>query len=221
MWCRSRGRAMWARWGRTYRAQDEDSAGGNVANQCAPVRAAAHGGGGVVSSRRRCGKVAEMTERLSFRASARFYKIPRLLFAPNQEMIRVLEAATGKPCYLMSHAVDTTVFSPELRDRKGSTISHRLCGTAYAGEERAHAGAAGAGAAGAGLSRFSFCSGRGRRGTGMAAAEYAAGGVHGRADGSGACPAHSRISICWPFLRRPIRLGWWCWRRLLRECPRW
>ena len=61
--------------------------------------------------------VADFAERWSFRASARFYKIPRLLFAPNQEMIRVLEAATGKPCYLMSHAVDTTVFRPELRDR--------------------------------------------------------------------------------------------------------
>jgi len=64
------------------------------------------------------GKLAEVTERLSFRASARFYKIPRLLFAPNQEMIRVLEAATGKPCYLMSHAVDTGVYSPAHRDRK-------------------------------------------------------------------------------------------------------
>ena len=63
-------------------------------------------------------KLADLAERLSFRASARFYHIPRLLFAPNQEMIRVLEAATGKPCYLMSHAVDTSVFKPELRDRK-------------------------------------------------------------------------------------------------------
>ena len=63
-------------------------------------------------------KLAEGAERLSFRASARFYKIPRLLFAPNQEMIQVLESATGKPCYLMSHAVDTAVFNPGLRDRK-------------------------------------------------------------------------------------------------------
>jgi phosphatidylinositol alpha 1,6-mannosyltransferase len=63
-------------------------------------------------------KLADAAERWSFRASARFYKIPRLLFAPNQEMIRVLEAATGKPCYLMSHAVDTEVFRPELRDRQ-------------------------------------------------------------------------------------------------------
>jgi glycosyltransferase involved in cell wall biosynthesis len=63
------------------------------------------------------GKLADLAERLSFRASARFYKIPRLLFAPNPEMIQILEAATGKPCYLMSHAVDTAVFSPELRRR--------------------------------------------------------------------------------------------------------
>jgi len=63
-------------------------------------------------------KLADLAELLSFRASARFYHIPRLLFAPNQEMIRVLEAATGKPCYLMSHAVDTSVFTPGLRDRK-------------------------------------------------------------------------------------------------------
>jgi glycosyltransferase involved in cell wall biosynthesis len=64
------------------------------------------------------GKMADLAERWSFRAAARFYEIPRLLFAPNQEMIRVLEAATGKPCYLMSHAVDTAVFRPELRDRR-------------------------------------------------------------------------------------------------------
>ncbi len=63
-------------------------------------------------------KLAGAAERSSFRASARFYKIPRLLFAPNQEMIRVLEEATGKSCYLMSHAVDTTAFRPELRDRQ-------------------------------------------------------------------------------------------------------
>jgi len=65
------------------------------------------------------GKLADFAESWSFRASARFYKIPQLLFAPNQEMIRVLEAATGKPCFLMSHAVDTTVFRPGLRDRLG------------------------------------------------------------------------------------------------------
>jgi glycosyltransferase involved in cell wall biosynthesis len=64
-------------------------------------------------------KLLDALERLSFRAAARFYKIPQLLFAPNQEIIQSLERATGKPCFLMSHAVDTSVFSPELRNRRG------------------------------------------------------------------------------------------------------
>lgn len=66
--------------------------------------------------------VADAAERWSFRATARFYKIPRLLFAPNQELVRLLETATGKPCYLMSHAVDAERFSPAFRDRKDSSF---------------------------------------------------------------------------------------------------
>jgi phosphatidylinositol alpha 1,6-mannosyltransferase len=65
------------------------------------------------------GKVLEAVQRSSFLATARFYRIPRLLFAPNQELIQALEAATGKPCYMMSHAVDTEKFSPEYRTRQG------------------------------------------------------------------------------------------------------
>ena len=61
-------------------------------------------------------------ERLSFRACARFYHIPQLLFAPNQEMIRRLEESTGKPCLLMDHAVDTTAFSPKFRTRSGGPL---------------------------------------------------------------------------------------------------
>jgi phosphatidylinositol alpha 1,6-mannosyltransferase len=61
-------------------------------------------------------------ERLSFRACARFYHIPQLLFAPNQEMMRRLEEATGKPCLLMDHAVDTAAFSPKFRTRSGGPL---------------------------------------------------------------------------------------------------
>jgi glycosyltransferase involved in cell wall biosynthesis len=57
-------------------------------------------------------------ERWALRAMMRFYKIPRLLFTPNREMLALLEQTTGKPCLLMSHSVDTTVFSPEFRDRE-------------------------------------------------------------------------------------------------------
>jgi phosphatidylinositol alpha 1,6-mannosyltransferase len=61
-------------------------------------------------------------ERLSFRACARFYKIPQLLFAPNQEVIDRLQEATGRPCLLMGHAVDTAAFSPKYRTRSGGPL---------------------------------------------------------------------------------------------------
>jgi phosphatidylinositol alpha 1,6-mannosyltransferase len=65
----------------------------------------------------------DLVERWSFRATARFYKIPRVLFAPNEEMVKLLKTATGKPCFLMSHSVDTAVFSPEFRDRQGGVFT--------------------------------------------------------------------------------------------------
>ena len=63
-------------------------------------------------------KIAAATEYATFRAAARFYKIPRLLFAPNCELVELLGKATGKPCFLMSHSVDTEVFSPAFRERR-------------------------------------------------------------------------------------------------------
>ena len=53
----------------------------------------------------------------SFRAATRFYKIPRLLFTPNRELVELLGKATGKPCFLMGHSVDTETFSPSFRER--------------------------------------------------------------------------------------------------------
>jgi phosphatidylinositol alpha 1,6-mannosyltransferase len=63
-----------------------------------------------------------VVERLSFRACARFYQIPQLLLAPNQEIMQRLEEATGKPCLLMGHAVDTAAFSPKFRTRSGGPL---------------------------------------------------------------------------------------------------
>ncbi len=64
-------------------------------------------------------KVAAATESASFRAAARFYKIPRLLFAPNRELVELLGKTTGKPCFLMSHSADAEKFSPAFRERSG------------------------------------------------------------------------------------------------------
>jgi phosphatidylinositol alpha 1,6-mannosyltransferase len=64
-------------------------------------------------------RLAAAAELASFQAAARFYKIPRLLFTPNQEMVELLGKATGKPCFLMSHSVNTEAFSPAFRNRSG------------------------------------------------------------------------------------------------------
>ena len=69
------------------------------------------------------GYVSLAVQQLSHRATTRFYKIPRILFAPNPEIVQALAEATGKPCFPMGHGVDTTRFSPEFRDSKGSPFT--------------------------------------------------------------------------------------------------
>ncbi len=54
---------------------------------------------------------------ICLRLIARFYRLARVLFAPNQELISELERRTGKPCYLMSRGVDTELFHPRRRSR--------------------------------------------------------------------------------------------------------
>lgn len=58
-----------------------------------------------------------------FLATARFYKIPRVLMAPNRELIELLEKATGKPCFLMSRGVDTELFHVRRRNRRDSMFT--------------------------------------------------------------------------------------------------
>jgi phosphatidylinositol alpha 1,6-mannosyltransferase len=60
---------------------------------------------------------ARQIEEISLYASARFYSIARMLFAPNTDLCRLLERATGRPCKLMPRGVDTEQFSPRYRDR--------------------------------------------------------------------------------------------------------
>lgn len=66
-------------------------------------------------------KTAPAAERqiqeISLYASARFYSIARVLFAPNLELCALLERATRRPCKLMQRGVDTEQFSPHHRNR--------------------------------------------------------------------------------------------------------
>lgn len=50
-------------------------------------------------------------------ATARFYRLAKVLFAPNDELCDLLAKATGKPCHLMQRGVETETFSPAHRTR--------------------------------------------------------------------------------------------------------
>ena len=47
----------------------------------------------------------------------RFYGMAKLLFAPNPELMNLLENGTGKPTHPMRRGVDTVLFTPQHRDR--------------------------------------------------------------------------------------------------------
>jgi phosphatidylinositol alpha 1,6-mannosyltransferase len=68
-------------------------------------------------------KFGERIREWSFLATSRFYQIPRVLMAPNRELIELLEKSTGKPCFLMSRGVDTELFHPRRRDRRNSLFT--------------------------------------------------------------------------------------------------
>lgn len=56
-------------------------------------------------------------ERHALALTTRFYRLARVLFAPNQELCDLLAAATGKPCHRMQRGVDIDLFSPRHRTR--------------------------------------------------------------------------------------------------------
>jgi phosphatidylinositol alpha 1,6-mannosyltransferase len=56
-------------------------------------------------------------------AILRFYRIPRILFAPNPELMDLLARATDKIVYPMSRGVDTSLFTPKRRRRPNGVFT--------------------------------------------------------------------------------------------------
>jgi phosphatidylinositol alpha 1,6-mannosyltransferase len=63
-----------------------------------------------------CKAIANWGERNSLKATLRFYKLGRQLFAPNEELVDLLKRGTQKPTSLMQRGVNTEIFSPVKRD---------------------------------------------------------------------------------------------------------
>ncbi len=61
--------------------------------------------------------VVTAAEKHSLNMTLLFYRAAGLSFAPNPELVEMLESRTGRPTYLMQRGIDTRKFSPERRAR--------------------------------------------------------------------------------------------------------
>src|SRR5262245_5908865 len=61
-------------------------------------------------------RIGEVVERHALSTTLLFYGLPRVLLAPNREWAGVLGTRLRKPVFVMTRGVDTTQFSPELRN---------------------------------------------------------------------------------------------------------
>jgi len=62
-------------------------------------------------------KTATLAEEKILDLSVLYYRVARILLAPNLELVGQLQQRTGRPTFLMQRGVDTVLFSPEKRDR--------------------------------------------------------------------------------------------------------
>jgi phosphatidylinositol alpha 1,6-mannosyltransferase len=58
---------------------------------------------------------AIMTEGQTLRACLAFYRLGAVLYAPNAELVEMLQKSTRKPVYLMKRGIDTELFHPAKR----------------------------------------------------------------------------------------------------------
>jgi glycosyltransferase involved in cell wall biosynthesis len=61
--------------------------------------------------------VEQWTEEGALEATTRFYRLAKVLYAPNPPLCALLEQRTGRRCHLMQRGVDTALFSPAKRTR--------------------------------------------------------------------------------------------------------
>jgi len=67
-------------------------------------------------------KVRDLVEQQTLRWSLRFYRLPQVVLAPNEDLRRML-APAGRPTFLMSRGVDTVAFTPQRRKRTDGAVN--------------------------------------------------------------------------------------------------
>jgi phosphatidylinositol alpha 1,6-mannosyltransferase len=76
-------------------------------------------------------ELAALTQKYVLQACLRYYRIARVILAPNEEHMRLIGANTGKPVFPMQRGVDAHLFSPAKRD-----VSDRIFRLGYVGRLR-------------------------------------------------------------------------------------
>lgn len=66
---------------------------------------------------------AGLTERRSLDVAVSFYRLARIVFAPNPDLVTMLASRTRRPSYLMNRGIDTDLFSPARRNRRDETFT--------------------------------------------------------------------------------------------------
>jgi glycosyltransferase involved in cell wall biosynthesis len=77
---------------------------------------------GWLSERRRA-RLAGRIERWVLALALRFYRLPRAILAPNDDLVALLAAGTGRPTFLMSRGVDANLFRPSWRTRNDGIVN--------------------------------------------------------------------------------------------------
>jgi phosphatidylinositol alpha 1,6-mannosyltransferase len=86
-------------------------------------------------------RVCNAAEKQSLRACVRFYGLARLLLAPNETMVHLLQEGTGKPARLMAHGVDTELFPraagtvPSASGMWAGSLPKRMCACSWTWSE--------------------------------------------------------------------------------------
>jgi glycosyltransferase involved in cell wall biosynthesis len=70
--------------------------------------------------KRRAAAACQKIEDWSMAATARFYRMAKVLYAPNPELCALLQRYTGRSCNLMPRGVDAVLFDPAKRQRNPS-----------------------------------------------------------------------------------------------------
>jgi phosphatidylinositol alpha 1,6-mannosyltransferase len=73
-------------------------------------------------------KLEKLAEKKSLDLLALYYSLGKTLLAPNEELRRMLETKTKRPCDLMHRGVDREMFHPLRRSRRGDELVLGFCG---------------------------------------------------------------------------------------------